>query len=95
MNIAKSSELLVRRIDFPHTREGGRWRQEQHFNRASFYADQLRALGMADADVACLLSDLYWDANEEMRLRSEAATLPSIENTRQLTNQSCYAPRQL
>ena len=64
---------LVRNIDFPHTRDGGRWRQEQHFNRASFYAEQLRALGMADADVSCLLSDLYWDAVTEIDLNRQAS----------------------
>lgn len=75
-------ESLVCRIDFPHKRDGGGWVQNDQQGRASslrracFYAEQLRDLGMSDADIGCLLSDLYWDAVAEMELCSKAHQAP-------------------
>ncbi len=73
---------LVGGIDFPHLRGGGGWLQrgaapdnERGFalRRACHHAEKLRACGMADADIACLLSDLYWNAVTEMDLNRQAA----------------------
>jgi hypothetical protein len=70
-------KTLVRNIDFPHTRRGGKWlargsapRNELGFSfeRLTFYATQLRELGMSDANIACMFSDLYWDAFSEFGL---------------------------
>ena len=78
MTTAEEAHGLVNGIDFPHLRDGGRWRQESQlgqtfsFNRACMYAARLRALGMGDAEISCLLSDLYWDAATEAGLNAAA-----------------------
>ena len=69
---------LVEGIDFPHTRKDhGKWlvtgaapRNEPRFSfqRLTFYATKLRELGMSDTDIACMFSDLYWDAFSEFVL---------------------------
>ena len=66
---------LVDSIDLPHKRHPGwKWMQtgaapacKPGFSRdrLAFYAGKLRNLGMSDADIACLISDLYWDAFTE------------------------------
>ena len=43
------------------------------FDRLCFYARQLRELGMSDVNVACMFSDLYWDAVTEHDLNKNAA----------------------
>lgn len=75
-------EELVHRIDFPHLREReGKWLQTDglpnrrlgfSFERLCFYGRRLRDLGMSDSDIACMFSDLYWDAVTEMDLNKEA-----------------------
>ena len=78
-------EDLVAGIDFPHTRDGGQWRQKKPdrldesastFQRACHYARQLRVLGMSDVEIQTLLSDLYWDATTEVELNREAVIAP-------------------
>ena len=76
-------EEMVRRIDFPHTRnKKGTWLQTGaapvrkpgfSFDRLCFYAQQLRDLGMSDIDIACMFSDLYWDAVTEYDLNPKPA----------------------
>jgi hypothetical protein len=70
-----SLDQLVDGIDLPHKRhEGWKWMKtgpaptnKPGFSRDRliFYAGQLRDLGMGDTDIACLISDLYWDAYTE------------------------------
>lgn len=70
-----SLDQLVDGIDLPHKRhEGWKWMQtgaaptnKPGFSRDRliFYAGKLRELGMSDTDIACLISDLYWDAYTE------------------------------
>lgn len=68
-------EQLVDGIDLPHKRfEGWQWMQvgaapanKPAFSRDRllYYAGELRKLGMRDADISCLISDLYWDSFTE------------------------------
>lgn len=67
-------ESLVDRIDLPHKRvQDWVWRPDPSNpekmtisrSRLIHYATQLRGLGMSDADIACLISDLYWDSFNE------------------------------
>jgi hypothetical protein len=70
----ESAESLVDRIDFPHKRvPDWVWRPDpsdpanemiSRYRLISFVT-KLRALGMADADISCLFSDLYWDSFNE------------------------------
>lgn len=76
-------EALLRGVDFPHTRKNkGKWLQTGpapklepgfSFQRLCHYASQLRDLGMADSDIVCMLSDLYWDAFSEFKLNNTYA----------------------
>jgi hypothetical protein len=68
---------LIDCLDLPHLRKDGKWMQtgaapalEPGFSRdrAIFYAGKLRELGMRDADISCLISDLYWDSFIEAKL---------------------------
>ncbi len=78
----ETEEELVRNIDFPHLRDKqkGKWlktgpgpkcKPGESFDRLCFYAKRLRKLGMSDVDIACMFSDLYWDAVTENDLNKK------------------------
>ena len=79
----ETEKEMVSRIDFPHLRgDKGKWLQtgpapvlkpQFSFDRLCFYARQLRELGMSDTNIACMFSDLYWDAVTEHDLNKKAA----------------------
>jgi hypothetical protein len=67
-------ESLVDRIDLPHKRvQEWVWRPDPDDpakpmisrSRLIHYASRLREHGMSDGDIACLISDLYWDSFNE------------------------------
>jgi hypothetical protein len=70
---------LFRNADFPHLRDGGKWRvtvgpkkPEFTLDRLCEYGHKLRASGLSDNDILQMFVDLYWDAHNEMKLyRSE------------------------
>ncbi len=74
---------MITGIDFPHTRNGrGKWLKtgpspvntpEFSFARLCFYAQRLREMGMSDADICCMFSNLYWDAFEEFQFNNTYA----------------------
>lgn len=65
---------IICSLDLPHLRNGGEWKQQitiigapipaLKFSRARAieYAAKLHKLGMSDADISGLISDLYWDS---------------------------------
>ena len=73
-NPPPSIELLVDGIDLPHKRvTDWVWQPDSvdpdkpmiSRRRLIHYATQLRSLGMSDTDIACMISDLYWDSYNE------------------------------
>jgi hypothetical protein len=79
--------IVVRGIDFPHTRHGrGKWLHTGPNNRPAYsleqliyYGEKLREHGMSDADISLMFSDLYWDAFEEFRLNNTYDSFPNLK----------------
>lgn len=90
--VTETVEERINRIDFPHLRnKRGKWLQTgaapklklgASFERLCFYATQLRKFGMSDTDIACMFSDLYWDAVSEYELNKKAARSKSESKPR-------------
>ena len=68
---------LVASLKLPHLRDpNGKWMKRDGTDndtevsrlRLEGYAKMLLDLGISDADVSCMFSDLYWDSYEESRL---------------------------
>ena len=80
--IYQTPEQLVLRADFPHTRKHRedtrlQWKSREGFRRLTGRVTKLRALGLDDGDIACLFTDLYWDAFEEFGRNKTYGEYPS------------------
>jgi hypothetical protein len=53
--------------DLPHLRDGGRWRERFHRERAQYYLHELLKHGMGLSDALILVADIYWDCALEMK----------------------------
>jgi hypothetical protein len=47
-------------------------REREHLSGGCVITRQLRSLGMSDSEIACMFSDLYWDAVTEHKLAEKA-----------------------
>jgi hypothetical protein len=77
----------LRRADFPHLRDGGKWlhslshpsaQREGALDRLLFYAAQLEDLGMDRHEIVLMFLDICWDCASEIKLNREHRSLPRL-----------------